>query len=130
MGVEPYLVSSTLIGSMAQRLVRKICPKCKTEYAPSREKLPRDFVLAEGASLYRGAGCPNCRNTGFRGRTGLYELLITNDQISQMIIERAPLHEIIKTARASGLRLLREDGWDKVRRGMTTVEEVLTCTAV
>jgi len=130
MGVEPYLVSSTLIGSMAQRLVRKICSKCKTEYAPTREKLPRDFVLAEGASLYRGAGCPNCRNTGFRGRTGLYELMITNDQISQMIIDRAPLHEIIATARKSGLRLLREDGWDKVRRGMTTVEEVLTCTAV
>ncbi|HKX63348.1 MAG TPA: ATPase, T2SS/T4P/T4SS family [Verrucomicrobiae bacterium] len=130
MGVEPYLVSSTLIGSMAQRLVRKICSKCKTEYAPSREKLPRDFVLAEGASLYRGAGCPNCRNTGFRGRTGLYELMITNDQISQMIIDRAPLHEIIGAARKNGLRLLREDGWDKVRRGMTTVEEVLTCTAV
>jgi general secretion pathway protein E/type IV pilus assembly protein PilB len=130
MGVEPYLVSSTLIGSMAQRLVRKICSKCKAEYAPAREKLPRDFNLAADAPLYRGAGCPNCRNTGFRGRTGLYELLVTNDRISQMIIDRAPLHEIVGTARQNGLRLLREDGWDKVRRGMTTVEEVLTCTAV
>ena len=130
MGVEPYLVSSTLIGSMAQRLVRKVCPKCKTQFAPAREKLPKDFQLAEGAPLYRGAGCPNCRNTGFRGRTGLYELLVTNDKIAQMIIERAPLHEIVNTARQNGLRLLREDGWDKVRRGMTTVEEVLTCTAV
>ncbi len=130
MGVEPYLVSSTLIGSMAQRLVRRVCPKCKTEVAPVREKLPRDFQLAEGAMLTRGAGCPNCRNTGFRGRTGLYELLLMNDRIAQMIIERAPLHEIISAGRDNGLRLLREDGWSKVRRGMTTVEEVLTCTAV
>jgi general secretion pathway protein E/type IV pilus assembly protein PilB len=130
MGVEPYLVSSTLIGSMAQRLVRRICPKCKVEYAPVREKLPRDFELAEGLMLTRGAGCPNCRNTGFRGRTGLYELLLMNDRIAQMIIDRAPLHEIVANGKQNGLRLLREDGWRKVRRGMTTVEEVLTCTAI
>ncbi len=130
MGVEPYLVSSTLIGSMAQRLVRRICPKCKAEYAPVREKLPRDFELADGMMLTRGAGCPNCRNTGFRGRIGLYELLLMNDRIAQMIIDRAPLHEIIANGKQNGLRLLREDGWRKVRRGMTTVEEVLTCTAI
>jgi general secretion pathway protein E len=123
-------VSSTLIGSMAQRLVRRVCPKCKTEYAPVREKLPRDFELAAGANLTRGAGCPNCRNTGFRGRTGLYELMLMNDRIAQMIIDRAPLHEIVNVGRQNGLRLLREDGWMKVRKGMTTVEEVLTCTAV
>ena len=97
---------------------------------PPREKLPRDFELAEGARLFRGNGCPNCRNTGYRGRSGLYELLLMNDRIAQMIIDRAPLHEIIATGRQTGLRLLREDGWAKVRRGVTTVEEVLTCTAV
>ncbi len=130
MGVEPYLVGSTLIGSMAQRLVRKICPKCKAPVAPIREKLPRDFQLDEGGLLHRGTGCSNCRNTGFRGRSGLYELMVMNDQLAQMVIDRAPLHEINSTARRHGLRLLREDGWLKVRQGITTVEEVLNCTAV
>jgi general secretion pathway protein E/type IV pilus assembly protein PilB len=110
--------------------VRRNCSKCKAEYAPVREKLPRDFQLADDLMLMRGSGCPNCRNTGFRGRTGLYELMLMNDRISQMIIDRAPLHEIVATGRQNGLRLLREDGWTKVRGGMTTVEEVLTCTAV
>ncbi len=130
MGVEPYLVGSTLIGSMAQRLVRKICPKCKAPEVPVRDKLPRDFQLAEGDLLYRGSGCSNCRNTGFRGRSGLYELMVMNDQLAQLVIDRAPLHEINAAAKRHGLRLLREDGWVKVHRGVTTVEEVLNCTAV
>ncbi len=130
MGVEPYLVGSTLIGSMAQRLVRKICSKCKAPVEPAREKLPKDFQLSKGISLFRGAGCSNCRNTGFRGRSGLYELMVMNDQLAQMVIDRAPLHELGAAARRLGLRLLREDGWIKVRNGVTTVEEVLNCTAV
>ena len=130
MGVEPFLVSSTLIGSMAQRLVRRICPKCMTEYAPDREKLPRDFQLDADARLARSNGCPHCRNTGFRGRTGLYELMVMNDAIAHKVMERAPSPVIVAAARASGLRLLREDGWAKVRAGVTTVHEVVTCTAI
>jgi general secretion pathway protein E len=130
MGVEPFLVSSSLIGSMAQRLVRRICPKCKTEYRPENEKLPRDLALQAGEALYRGEGCEHCRKTGFRGRTGLYELLTMDDAISERIMARAPSPDIVAAARNNGLRLLRDDGWVKVRRGITTVDEVLKCTAV
>ncbi|MFO1497701.1 MAG: ATPase, T2SS/T4P/T4SS family [Verrucomicrobiota bacterium] len=130
MGVEPYLVGSTLIGSMAQRLVRKICSKCKSPARPEDEKIPPDFDLKPGDALYRGAGCDHCRKTGFRGRAGLYELLLVNDAISASIMERAPLPQIVKAGRQTGLKLLREDGWDKVRGGITTIDEVLTCTAI
>jgi type II secretory ATPase GspE/PulE/Tfp pilus assembly ATPase PilB-like protein len=130
MGVEPYLVSSTLAGSMAQRLVRKICPKCKTERATSVEKLPRDFPRKGKLSFHVGQGCPHCRNTGYRGRMGLFELLAMNDDLAQKIIQRAPIPKLIAAGRCTGLRLLREDGWVKVQQGLTTIEEVLTCTAV
>ncbi|MBM3869591.1 MAG: type II/IV secretion system protein [Verrucomicrobia bacterium] len=129
MGVEPFLISSTMIGSMAQRLVRRICSKCKTEYEPDHAHLPNDFVLAPGEKLWRGAGCPNCRNTGYRGRSGLYELMVMSDAISEKIIERAPAYQVLAAAQQGGLRLLREDGWDKVRHGITTPDEVLLCTA-
>jgi type II secretion system protein E len=130
MGVEPYLVSSTLIGSMAQRLVRKICPKCRVEVEPDRSKLPRDFTVKPGDKLFAGTGCPHCRNSGFRGRSGLYELMVMNDEIAYKVMERAPSPEIVKVARQSGLRLLREDGWVKVREGITTPDEVVMCTAL
>jgi len=134
MGVEPYLVSSTLIGTMAQRLVRKICPKCKVEYQPDMAKLPKDFPLpqSEGGEfkLWRGEGCPHCRQIGYRGRSGVYELMMMTDEISKKVMERAPSNEVLATARKGGLRLLREDGWRKVHRGITTIEEVLTCTAI
>lgn len=130
MGVEPYLVSSTLIGSMAQRLVRKICPKCKVEYRPERSEMPPDFELRPDEVIARGEGCEHCRKTGFRGRSGLYELLVMNDVISRKIMASAPSPEIVAAARGTGLRLLREDGWAKVRQGVTTLEEVLECTAL
>ena len=129
MGVEPFLISSTLTGSMAQRLVRRICSKCKADYEPDRAHLPRDLVLAPDAKLWRGAGCPNCRNTGYRGRSGLYELMEMSDAIAEKIIERAPSYQIVNVAKQGGLRLLREDGWDKVRSGATTPDEVVLCTA-
>ena len=129
MGVEPFLISSTMIGSMAQRLVRRICPKCKTDYEPDRAHLPRDLELAPGAKLSRGTGCAHCRNTGYRGRSGLYELMVMSDAIAEKIIERAPSPQIVAVAKQNGLRLLREDGWDKVRAGVTTPDEVVLCTA-
>ena len=129
MGVEPYLVSSTLIGSMAQRLVRKICSKCRDRYEPDVSKLPKDFTLHAGDKLYKGVGCPHCRNTGYRGRAGLYELMVMTDDIAHKVMERAPSPEIVATAKKSGLRLLREDGWLKVRAGVTTPEEITMCTS-
>jgi general secretion pathway protein E/type IV pilus assembly protein PilB len=128
MGVEPFLVSSTLIGAMAQRLVRKVCPKCKEEYTP--EKLPKDYPREVGDKFYRGVGCQWCRNTGYRGRSGVYELMVMNDEIGAKVMERAPSPEVIAASRKAGTRLLREDGWLKVKRGATTIDEVLMCTAV
>jgi general secretion pathway protein E/type IV pilus assembly protein PilB len=130
MGVEPFLVSSTMIGAMAQRLVRRPCPKCKELYEPDRATLPRDLILEPGQKLARGTGCPNCRGTGYRGRTGLYELMVMSDIIGEKIIDRAPTPQIIAAARPTGLRLLREDGWIKVRAGATTPDEVVLCTAL
>ena len=129
MGIEPYLVTSTVIGAMAQRLVRKICPDCKTEYEPDLAKLPKDFQLGAGAKLWKGTGCQKCRNIGYRGRSGIYELMTMNDEIREKIMGRAPLSEIIAAGRPSGLRLLREDGWIKVREGITTPDEVVRSTA-
>lgn len=129
MGIEPYLVTSTLIGAMAQRLVRKICPECKEEYDPDIHKLPKDLLIEPGEKLYRGVGCQKCRNLGFRGRSGIYELMVMNDAIREGIMNRAPISKLIEAGRPSGLRLLREDGWIKVKEGATTPEEVLRCTA-
>ena len=114
---------------MAQRLVRKICPKCKKTSHPPAE-VPPDFGLTSKDKFHRGEGCEHCRKTGFRGRLGLYELLVMNDEVAQKIMERAPSPEIVTVARKSGLTLLREDGWKKVRGGVTTVDEVITCTAL
>jgi general secretion pathway protein E/type IV pilus assembly protein PilB len=130
MGIEPYLVSSTLIGSMAQRLVRKSCPKCTGPYSPDRGEVPPDLKLEPGTQLFRSEGCERCRKTGYRGRMGLFELLVVDDVISQKITQRASSPEIVAAGRASGLRLLREDGWVKVRQGLTTISEVVKCTAV
>jgi general secretion pathway protein E len=129
MGIEPYLVTSTLVGAMAQRLVRKICPDCKEAYEPELKKLPKDLPIEPGEKLYRGVGCQKCRNSGFRGRAGIYELMTMNDEIRAKIMARAPISEIVEAGRPSGLRLLREDGWIKVKKGMTTPSEVLRCTA-
>jgi general secretion pathway protein E/type IV pilus assembly protein PilB len=130
MGVEPFLVTSTLEAAMAQRLIRTICQDCKEPYEPDPENLPADLKLKRGDVLYRGVGCRKCRGTGYRGRTGIFELMVANDPIRERIMARAPANEISHAARASGLRLLREDGWQKVRAGKTTPEEVMRSTKV
>jgi general secretion pathway protein E/type IV pilus assembly protein PilB len=130
MGVEPFLVTSTLAAAMAQRLVRIICPDCKEPYEPDRDVLPADFKLEPGAKLYRGAGCRKCRETGFRGRTGLFELMVADDPIRERIMARAPVNEVIDAALKGHMRMLREDGWMKVRAGITTPEEVMRSTKV
>jgi len=128
MGVEPYLVTSTLEAAMAQRLVRTICPHCKEPYEPDREQLPADLILEADQPLYRGAGCRKCRGTGYAGRTGLFELLVVDEGVQQTIMDRAPARQMMAAGRRAGLRLLREDGWDKVRAGITTPQEVLRST--
>ena len=130
MGVEPYLVTSTLEGAMAQRLVRTVCKECKEPYQPDREQLPADLELVPDQPLYRGTGCRRCRGTGYRGRAGLFELLVVSDAVRERIMARAPVNEIVTAARSAGLRLLREDGWQKVRDGITTPEEVIRSTKV
>ncbi len=128
MGVEPFLVTSTLEAAMAQRLVRTVCKECKEAYTPDRDKLPADFQLEPGAMLYRGAGCRKCRGTGYHGRTGLYELMVVDAPVRDKIMSRCSASDIVDVAKARGLRLLREDGWLKVRAGITTPEEVVRCT--
>ena len=125
MGIEPFLVASTLNAAMAQRLVRTVCPDCKQPYDPAPGDLPADIKMEEGDALYRGAGCRSCRGTGFRGRSGLFELMTVDDQVRQLIMQRAASQDIVRAARTNGLRLLREDGWVRVRHGITTPEEVM-----
>ena len=129
MGVEPFLVSSTVEGIMAQRLVRSVCENCKEAYEPDPKLLPPDFPY-DGRKLYRGAGCRECRGSGFRGRTGLFELLLMNDEIRELVMQRSGTAKIIAAGRKNGLVLLREDGWRRVLEGVTTPEEILRVSKV
>src|SRR5439155_25594624 len=126
MGVEPFLVASTLDGVMAQRLVRTICPECKIEYEP--HELPSDFPAQLGVKLWRGAGCRACRQTGYRGRTGIYELMMTGDSIRDMCVQRLNAGAHRNQAHKEGMITLRQDGWRKVLNGVTTIDEVAGAT--
>ncbi len=125
MGIEPFLVASTLNAAMAQRLVRTVCPDCAKPYEPAPGELPPDITLDPGDTLRKGEGCRSCRGMGYRGRTGLYELMTVDDRVRELIVERATSQDIVHAARDNGLRLLREDGWQRVRAGVTTVDEVV-----
>jgi general secretion pathway protein E/type IV pilus assembly protein PilB len=134
MGIEPFLVSSTIEGIMAQRLVRTICPECKTQYTPEIRDLPFDFPLADRnvgpvPPMWRGAGCRSCRQGGFRGRTGLYELLVTSELVRELVMQRTNASLIRHEALKMGMVTLRQDGWRKVLRGHTTIDEVTRVTA-
>jgi len=130
MGVEPFLVSSSVSGVLAQRLVRRICTDCRVEYKPDPLDLPPDFPTDRCDVVFRGEGCRDCRHTGYRGRLGIFELLMVNDDIREMIVQRRSAGEIGRRAREDGYKLMREDGWDKVHEGMTAVEEVVRVTHV
>jgi len=129
MGVEPFLVSSTVEGVMAQRLVRKLCRDCCREYHPSPEELPDDFPLDArldpGLKLYQPVGCEKCRGNGYRGRLGIYELLVSNEEIRQLATQKVSSQVIKQAAMKAGMQTLRADGWQKVLNGITTVDEVL-----
>ncbi|MFH1108657.1 MAG: type II secretion system ATPase GspE [Planctomycetota bacterium] len=128
MGVEPFLVSSAISGVLAQRLVRRICKECRQEYIPEKADVPADFKVEKGQKLYRGAGCRDCRNSGYRGRVGIFEMLMITDQLRELIVQRRSATDLQAVARKNGLKLMREDGWSKVLAGMTTVEEIVRVT--
>ncbi len=131
MGIEPFLVATTVEGVMAQRLVRKICEACKTEFVPDHAIVPNDFPRPESGELRlaRGEGCRACRNTGFRGRSGIYELLVTGDSIKEMCTARVNASAIRQQGIKEGMITLRQDGWRKVLQGKTAIDEVARVTA-
>jgi len=126
MGVEPFLIASSVEGVLAQRLVRRVCPECGEAYEPSPGDLPDDFRLRAGQTLTRGTGCRACRQTGFRGRVGIYELMRMNAEIRGMIMDRINAPTIAEHALASDhLTTLRQDGYAKTLDGVTTMGEVM-----
>ena len=129
MGCEPYLFSSVLNGVLAQRLVRRICEVCRVPKAAERAELAALGISATGAEeLFQGKGCEECRGTGYRGRTGIYELLRITEDVRSLIVRKAPAGEIRRCAVAHGMLTLREDGWAKACAGVTTVAEILRVT--
>jgi general secretion pathway protein E/type IV pilus assembly protein PilB len=130
MGIEPFLVASTVEGVMAQRLVRRLCPHCKEAYQPRHDEAPNDFPwdqLGDG-KIYRAAGCRVCRQVGYAGRFGIYELLETTEEVRQLAHDRASAFEIKKAGIRGGMKTLRMDGWRKVIEGTTSMDEVLRAT--
>ncbi|HSY10285.1 MAG TPA: ATPase, T2SS/T4P/T4SS family, partial [Candidatus Dormibacteraeota bacterium] len=133
MGIEPFLVASSVEAVMAQRLVRTICPHCRTEQKVARDYLERiGFPEAdiETAKVWHGVGCEECRQLGYQGRKGIYELLIVSEATRPLILSRAPATTIAQKAIEAGMRTLRNDGWNKVKNGETTIEEVLRVTQI
>jgi len=128
LGVEPFLVASSLLGILAQRLLRRVCEECAVERAPgaaARDKFAVLPDLPEGARWRAGRGCPVCRQSGYRGRMAIHELLVVSDAMREMIARRAPEQEMRAAARGAGMRSMMEDGIAKAARGLTTLEEVL-----
>ncbi|HOE67797.1 MAG TPA: ATPase, T2SS/T4P/T4SS family, partial [Candidatus Hydrogenedentes bacterium] len=131
MGIEPFLVSSSTIAIMAQRLVRRICMHCREEYVPERETLlelgvPPNEV--DGRMAWRGRGCERCQGRGYYGRTGIFELLTMTPRIQDMTLKGADSNMIKREAKREGMRTLREDGASKVFQGVSTIEEVMRVT--
>ncbi len=130
-GVKPFLVSASIRATMAQRLVRRICPKCKVRYEPRESEL-RAFNMssddAKAGTFMRGKGCDSCNGTGFRGRMGIFEIFVLNDEIESMIYDNVSTQKLRAKAREIGMRSMREDGVRKVTAGMTTFEEVINVT--
>jgi type IV pilus assembly protein PilB len=126
LGVAPYLVSASLIAVLAQRLVRKICPACKTEYEPASSiRKAVKSLCGEVEKFYRGVGCKKCRNTGCAGRIAVHELFVPNDEIKELINERASLKKLQTEALKNGMVPLQLDGIEKVKAGIISIEEVL-----
>ena len=128
MGIEPFLTASAIECVLAQRLARRLCTKCKEPYQPTDEALAQNGfpqeVIGKNITLYRPAGCPRCNNTGYKGRFGIYEVMLVSEAIERLTVERKSADEISRVAQAEGMVTLREDGIDKVIQGVTSIEEI------
>ncbi len=130
-GVKPFLVASALRAAMAQRLVRAICTNCKTEYTPTDREIKMLGAIGKsvaGTKMFKGTGCPNCSNNGYKGRKGIFEIFMIDDTIQRLIFDHSPATILRARAREMGMRTLREDGILKIASGMTSLEEVLRAT--
>ncbi len=128
MGIEPFLISSSVIGVIAQRLVRRICNHCKkeVEITPEMEKILKDYEInTDNLTLFRGEGCPYCKNTGYKGRIAIFEIMVISDNLRELITRNVNTKILRETALQEGMRTLKEDGIKKVCAGITTIEEVL-----
>ncbi|MHC4572073.1 MAG: GspE/PulE family protein [Planctomycetota bacterium] len=128
LGVEPFLITATLEGIVAQRLIRKICKGCKTPYEPTELQLQELGLSPEdikGKELYYGRGCNRCNNTGYRGRTGIFEIMVFNDEVCELIMNHASTNLLREAAQKGGMKLLRDSGLAAIYNGVTTIEEVV-----
>jgi type II secretory ATPase GspE/PulE/Tfp pilus assembly ATPase PilB-like protein len=126
MGIEPFLVASSLIGATAQRLIRKVCNYCKVPYNPSRDVLENlGFQIDENVTFYKGEGCDRCSHTGYRGRKAISEILPITPDIQKLVLSRASSKEISAQAKKEGMKTLLDDAMTKAAEGLTTLEEVV-----
>jgi len=128
MGIEPFLITATLEAVVAQRLVRKICADCRKSYSPDEEllrELGSDGERLAGSTFYFGEGCSSCHHTGYKGRTGIFEIMVVDDRLRRTIGAGGNIEDVRTAAREAGMRSLRDRGIDAVIKGLTTVEEVL-----
>ena len=125
-GIQPYVVAPSIIGVMAQRLAARVCDFCKESYQPTQGTLKRHFYDSAGqeVTFYKGAGCPNCRNQGYRGRVAFHELVVVSEEMRSLITKNAGPQELKEAAQKTGYRSLRYDGLLKVLLGLTTIEEI------
>jgi general secretion pathway protein E len=130
MGIEPFLVSSSILAVLAQRLVRRLCPDCRSPYTPTTTELQRIGITAAGfaGKIYKGAGCKACRNSGYRGRLAVQELMVMEDDIRTLVMQNSDAATIRRSCQAKGMKLLRQDGAERVLAGETTIEELLRVT--
>jgi type IV pilus assembly protein PilB len=127
MGIEPFLITATVEGIVAQRLVRKICEKCKTQFEPSEAQLMELQLVPDdvkGKTFYYGRGCSKCNGTGYRGRTGIFEIMVFNDEIRDLIMNQASTNVLRSAAQKAGMRLLRDNGLAAIYNGITTIDEI------
>src|SRR5262249_48751479 len=132
MGIEPFLVASTLMATMAQRLVRRVCQECREPYTPKADELHSLGISedqAHASVIYRARGCRTCNNSGYKGRTGIYEILPVDEEVRLLTMKRSDAGSIKRAATNKGMLTLRDDGARRVLAGVTTPEEVLTATA-
>jgi general secretion pathway protein E len=131
MGVEPFLVSSSLVAVLAQRLVRRLCTECKEPFRPTASELTQIGALpsdVDGYTIYRPVGCSECLSTGYRGRAGIFELLMVDDDVRALVTARKSAGVVRKVALAHGMASLRHDGLRKMLEGVTSLDEVLRVT--